>query len=139
MAIQAHVIYTAIVESVVVNRQREDVLTKICETSGFIDVSLPEDSPMDYVAVFIADAIARKNCFEINGKVVSVPSISAEHCRCSGKINLGQRFGSSCVVRGYLTLQLDELKNREWLAALGASVLNEKPASYFKLMNSPSV
>lgn len=136
MAIQAHVIYTAIVESVVVNRQREDVLTKICETSGFIDVSLPEDSPMDYVAVFIADAIARKNCFEINGKVVGVPGLSVEHCRSSGKINLGQRFGSSCVIWGYLTLQLDELKNREWLAA---SILTDNPVGYYRLMNSPSV
>ncbi|QQK74061.1 hypothetical protein HG702_22350 (plasmid) [Pectobacterium versatile] len=139
MAIQAHVIYTAIVESVVVNRQREDVLTKICETSGFVDVSLPGNAHPNYVAVIIADAIAKKNCFEINGKVVGVPGLSVEHCRSSGKINLGQRFGSSCVIWGYLTLQLDELKNSEWLAALEASILTDNPVGYYRLMNSPSV
>lgn len=138
MAIQAHVIYTAIVESVVVNRRREDVLTKVAEVTGFVDVSLPENSHMDYVAIIIADAIARKNCFEINDKVVGVPSLSVEHCRCSGKINLGHNFGFGFEIKAYLTLQLDEQENREWLAALEASVLNEKPASYFKLMNYPS-
>ncbi|MBN3262981.1 hypothetical protein [Pectobacterium brasiliense] len=138
MAIQSHVIYSAIVESVVVNRRREDILTKVAEVTGFVDVSLPENARPDYIAVIIADAIARKNCFEINGKVVGVPSVSVEHCRRCGKINLGHNFQAGFEIKAYLTVQLDEQENHEWVAALEASVLSSVPVNYYKLMYSPA-